>query len=221
MASGGVEGARSSPRGFSLVEVLIVVFILGVLAAIGTISVVPTLKKGRLEQAGESVRSIVGGARAQAAMNQCFVFIMVGPSQDATLPKRLDVVVDQNRNMVPDDAVVLTTNNFFTAGAGSMNEDIVFSSIAVDGVETDWPLYTGPRTDSNGNSISTPYDNQFRALAVSASGRTFNPDGAMVSATQTLTLSHRDMVGPSPSLRPLQRRVVRVTPLFSVAVTRE
>jgi prepilin-type N-terminal cleavage/methylation domain-containing protein len=214
MTTKGIEGARSSPRGFSLVEVLIVVFLLGVLAAIGTISILPALKKGRLEQAGESVRGVVGGARAQAAMNQCFVFIMVGPSENTNLPKRLEVVVDRNRNMVPDDA-----NNFFTAGAGSMNEDILFSTVAVDQVETNWPLYTGPRTDSDGNSLATPYDNQYRALVVNATGKTFNPDGAMVTATQTLTLTHRDMV--AGSLRPLQRRVIRVGPLFSVTVTRE
>lgn len=214
MARHDEGGVRRAERGFSLVEVLIVVFIVGVIAAISTISVSNTLKKGRLEQAGESVRGILGAARSQAAMNQCFVFVALGPT-NSNLPKRLEVIVDTNRNLVPDDGVAQPlAQNQFTAGPGSRNEDITFSTLAVDQVETNWMAYVGPR-----GGISSPYDGgEFDMIAVDPMGKTYTPDGAMVSAVQTITISHRDMV--EGSLRPRQSRVISVSPLFSVAVGR-
>ena len=90
------------------------------------------------------------------------------------------------------------------------NDDIVLSTQNVAWVETNWPVYTG-------GAVVTPYDNNFAMIAVDPMGRTLNPNSlVMVTQTMTLNVTHRDMV--SGSLRPLQTRTIRISPLYTVSV---
>jgi Tfp pilus assembly protein FimT len=214
---------------------VIVVAIIGILAAISTLAVSSTLKKARLDQVSESVRGMLGRARAYATNFQCLVFVIVGPTGAGPLnagnytntdgPKGLVLILDQNNNLTPDDAIINTTTDYLTiVGSGALNslvagipirrgsnDDIVLSTQDVAWVETNWPVYTGPAVGA------TPYDNNFAMIAVDPMGRTLDANsGVMVNQAMTLNLTHRDMV--SGSLRPLQTRTVRISPLYTVTV---
>ena len=217
--------ARRSQGGFTLIEILLVVFIIGVIAAISTFAVSNTLKKARLDQMSETVRGLVGRARSNASNFQCVVFVIVGPTgagpaaggnyTNTALPKRLILVADRNGNNIPDDAIINpeSNNQIFVGGAVS-NDDMALSSQNLAWVETNWPVYLGPAVGP-----ATPWDNNFAMIAVDPMGRTIDPNsGVMVNQTMTLNLTHRDMV--LHTLRPMQIRTIRVSPLYTVSVIR-
>lgn len=227
-------------RGFSLMELLLVVFIIGIIAAISTLAVSGTLKKARLDQMAETVRGLLGRARAYASTNQTFVFVVIGPTgpgplnagnyQDASGPKGIFLIVDLNNNRVPDDALINNTSDYLTCiGHGTLtslagtipvmergNEDISLSTTNMSWIETNWPVYLGPTTGT------TPYDNNYAMLVVDPMGRTLDPNtGTMVNQTMTLNMTHRDMVRPPGgpgSLHPMHIRTMRISPLYGVTI---
>ena len=227
--------ARKSEKGFSLIEMLVVVFIIGIIAAISTFAVSETLKKARLETMSETVRGLIGRAKSYAVNNQCDVFVILGPTgaayADTTGPKGIILIVDRNNNQKPDDAIINTTSDYLcTIGRGTLaqfapgvpvtdrlNNDISLSSADVTKIQANWPIYNGPAT-----LPATPYDKNYAMLVVDPLGRTLDPNTfTMVAQTMTLNVTHRDMV-PAPggpgNLRPLQIRTIRISPLFGVSV---
>lgn len=219
--------ASDLQRGFTLLEMLLVVFIVGVIAAISTLAVSNTLRKARLAQMAETVRGTLGRARAYASLNQCTVFVTVGPTgagpadasgnyTNATLPKRVDIIVDRNRNQVPDDGLINTTSDYqILIGLNNpmRNTDIALSSQNTAFVETNWPVYLGAA-----GGPATMYDNNYAMIVVDPMGRTLNPNtGGMVNQAMTLTMTHCDMIPPG-TLRPFQRYTLRISPLYGVTV---
>ena len=56
----------NAPRGFTLIEVLVVIAIMGVLAAIAGPSFTPTIERWRVKQAAEAITSTIYYARSEA-----------------------------------------------------------------------------------------------------------------------------------------------------------
>jgi prepilin-type N-terminal cleavage/methylation domain-containing protein len=232
MSLRGGGSPKRSMAGFSLIEMLVVVFIVGIIAAISTLSVSTTLKKARLETMAETVRGLIGRAKSYAVNNQANVFVILGPTGNAygstAGPKGIILLVDRNRNNVPDDAIINTTTDYVCSiGQGALtqlvpgipirdrgNDDISLSIADVTKIQANWPIFAGAA-----GGPATPYDQNFAILVVDPVGRTLDPNTfTMVANTMTLTVTHRDMV--TGSLRPQQIRTVRISPLFGVSVVK-
>ncbi len=177
--------AGSRSRGFSLLEALVVVALLGIAATIVGGVLNSTYQKMRLESAVNDIDSLLESAHSAMVSSQAEVFIGLQKG-----PWRLRVARDAALTDVVEEFVV--------------PDYVSFSMAAVDGIQTNWPAATG--------------DGPWR-LRLDTVGRTTTVAGAPVTAVQTLTVTHRDVV--TGRLKPRLRYEVRIYPLWRVDVAKE
>ncbi len=180
-----VPHSESRARGFTLLEALVVVALVGIVVTIVVGVLQATYQKMRLETAVNDIDSLLESAHAAMVNTQAEVFI--GLQKE---PWRLQVARDAALTDVVEEFVV--------------PEHVSFSMAAVDGIETNWPAAAA--------------DGPWR-LRLDTMGRTTTVAGALVTATQTLTVTHRDVV--TGRLTPRLRYEVRVYPLWRVDVAKE
>ncbi|MEP0773514.1 MAG: prepilin-type N-terminal cleavage/methylation domain-containing protein [Acidobacteriota bacterium] len=181
-----MESSRSRARGFTLLEALVVVALLGIAVTIVAGTLQNTYQKMRLETAVNNIDSLLESAHAAMVSTQAEVFfgLVAGP------PFRLRVARDAALSNVIEEYVVPDYVNFSMGVLGA--------------VDTNWPAAA-----SNG-----PW-----RLRLDTFGRTTTVTGAPVTAVQTLTVTHRDVV--TGRLKPRLRYEVRVYPLWRVDVGKE
>lgn len=177
--------AKPSARGFTLLEALIVVALLGIVAAMVGGILNSTYQRMRIESAVNDIDSLLESAHAAMVETQGEVFIGLMKN-----PWRLRVTRDAALNDVLKEYVV---PNF-----------VGFSMATLEGVEVNWPA---PGPDG-------PWQ-----LRLDTFGRTTTLGGAPVSAVQTLTVTHRNVV--TGRLTPRVRYEVRIYPLWRVEVAKE
>jgi prepilin-type N-terminal cleavage/methylation domain-containing protein len=204
------ERGAGSEKGFSLIEVLVVVAILGLIATILTLNVSNTLKKQRLETAAEQLKSQVQLAQVLSAERSVGAFVVIAAQADGSHVVWL--VVDTNANNQLDFD---PTNPY--AGADqpirgtelNLTRDIVLATSQT------------PATYWNGINFWPVVNGNF-ALLCDARGLTFDPSRvppAPFESAVPLSLTHVEMA--TGTLRPKFRYDLTVSPLWHTTLERE
>lgn len=174
-------GLNRRPRrdgGFTLMEVLIVVAILGMMTLIATMAVSKALKRQRLEVAARQLQSFIEKAYIRTVDTHASVFVVLFPvASDGT--RAVDLVEDTNGDLQLSDSDQVLETTLLTS-------DIVVWTNA-------WPLI--PATFMGKNVTAIACDTMGRAMDPSVSP-------AQPLNGQFLALTHRDMAGSVPSLTP-------------------
>jgi prepilin-type N-terminal cleavage/methylation domain-containing protein len=174
--------------GFSLIEMLVVVAILGLISIILTVAIAGTLKRQRLETAGHQLKSFVDRAYALTAQQASDVFVQIGPAQ-ADGSRTLTLVADTNSNQTLDggDPVLATE---------TITGDLILTNSTT--AATQWPTV--------GSNLQ---------LLCNIRGQAINPVTKKVMTDEAIvSLTHSEMTG-SGTLRPRFRFDVHVFPLWN------
>jgi len=211
-------------RGFSLLEMLIVVLILGLIATVATFEVSKTLKKQRVEAAGQDFKALLDSVYLLARngvfidpadpavvskypfpgseRNQVAIFAFV-TDQDPDGERWVEIMPDVNNNLAPDDALLDEEANGHCREGMRITTDLSLSTADADGIEGNWPIANGQPT-----------------IMCDIQGQAVDPNtGSIMTATLTIPVTHEEMV--FDELRPKSSQVVTVTPLWQVTVTKE
>jgi prepilin-type N-terminal cleavage/methylation domain-containing protein len=76
---------RRRSRGFTLIELLVTISMVGILAAIGTVSMTPLLQKQRLAQGAQQVEQVIRKAQQTAMTQSRPVYLRFAPGMNYTL----------------------------------------------------------------------------------------------------------------------------------------
>lgn len=217
-----VQGSRSR-RGFTLVETLVVGFIIAVLAVIVGTEVPRTFKRQSLAAAANDVRQICARALVERQRLGVAVFVQVGPLTAAD-PKFLPfyLIADRNGNGAIDafckpwpscgsaDMLIDEYDLPVTDSAGRDVQQIALSTVDRTQVQSAlWSSNALPRTTA-------------RSLMCDSLGRAINTTtGAQIAGVASLVVTHRNMVDGDGTLQPQTRFVIRVNPIFNVNTVKQ
>ncbi len=195
-------GKRSrTETGFTIIEMLVVVAILGMIALIMTINVAAALKRGRLEAAANQLRSLIESARVHAAEQGAGVFVVITPNADGSWAVRL--IRDANGDGLLQDPATGGADVLLQAeGTNVLTNDLLLSPPTPLAPPPTWP---GPN--------NWPQANGGFVLLCSTGGQPFAP-GTTTALTipQVISITHSEMAGGS--LRPRIRYDFTVSPLW-------
>jgi prepilin-type N-terminal cleavage/methylation domain-containing protein len=194
MGVGVSSRERSSDSGFSLIEVLIVVAILGLIAVILTVAVSKALKRQRLETAARQLQSFIDNGYVNTTQQGQAVFLQIGPA-----------AADGSRT------ATLTAD---TNGNGALDASPTDTVLATQLIPGDIVLVTATTTFP---SVSGTY-----ILECDTMGRAINPTlttPAQITAPATVSLTHKEM-GSGGNLRPNLRYDIQVSPLWSPIISK-
>jgi len=176
---GKISDENAGQLGFSLIEILVVVALLGMISVIMTIAVSKTLKRQRLETAAHEIQSFANRAYTDATSTGRAVFVRISaPAADGS---RTMVLFDDTDNDLK-----------FTSGT-----DLQLSTQLVPG---DLVVSAPP---SGIASWPSPASNVF-IVACDPLGRTVDPtlaNPAPVTGSVGLSITHKEM-GSGGDLRP-------------------
>lgn len=189
-------GGRKRRRGFSLLELLAVLMILGLTFAVASVEGLKAIQRQRLASASSDVTILMSRAAAEMQTRGVAIFIVVDGAA-----RTIQLVADADNNNVPDtgtDRILQTL---------TLPSDIAFSTANVAQVQSAF-------WSSNVTTAST-----VRWLGCDFRMRTFN-GGGQIAGVATLSLTHVQMVGSSPALKPPVLLQVRVSPVWNVQANR-
>jgi len=190
---------RRRSRGFSLLEVLIVMAIIGIIAAIGIGQMSTIFRRQRLATSAADLKTVLQSVRTSGQNRNALAFLRIAPPRaDGTIP--FDVYLDTNGNSQLDIGGDLLAQEYELQGELSL---------------------ASPDPDAGGPA--TAWDQWFvRAandyvIACDFLGRTVNPVTlAQVTRPLTLDLTHDDMV--SGTLTPRVTWTLTVNPVWNAAL---
>ncbi len=214
MSSLKVRRGTARRRGFTLMEALVVVAIIGFTVALAGMGVLRTLKRNQLNSTVQSVQLLANRDYLEAQRRGTMTILRVGPAQpwtvagpDGFVPVELWVDVNGNGAIDPGTDLLLDTQQLVITDrqTGDNVQQISLSTTAVDQIQSaNW--------SANGTSRSVA-----RLLACDTFGRTINPaTGLQIAGLATLSITHADMV--AGRLTPRRNYQLRISPAWSVQI---
>lgn len=186
-------------RGFTMVELLVVLAVLGVVLTIAGIEVMRTLKRGFLTSTVQRIQLLASRAQLEAQRRGATAFFRigaVGSGPGGTLP--VELWVDANGDGV------------FQAASDLQIEQILLDPARIS-------LSTAAVNQIQSANWSDNSNNAERLLACDTLGRTMNPvTGLQIAQTATLSVTHADMV--ANVLQPRLNEQLRISPAWSIVI---
>jgi prepilin-type N-terminal cleavage/methylation domain-containing protein len=207
----GVPSARRSQRGFTLIEWLVVIAILGLITLIAVININNAWQKARLKAEAGNLSAFLQSAYTFMVTNRAPVFVQLKPAGGGQplmlrICQRFDCSVDVNGNGIFGAPYLLPS--FATLDRGAINGSSVDAN-------TVWPcnctVPPTPCTITNSGPGSLELDTM---------GRAANPyctNFFQVTASQTLFMTHVNMV--TGALKPNIAYTLQVFPVWKVQKT--
>ncbi len=207
-------------RGFSLLEILVVIAILGIALMLGLAGVSSTLKRQRLASAADDLRTIAQRALTEMQNRNVATYLVFGKyvtDVGTDVAVALDtnnngrIEIDKNGDGLFDDA----NNDDTVLWRVRLQPEIALSTTAVNAQSFN-AQWAKPASGSNS-----------AVLLCDFLGRTMRPDvsGApplaaptQVTAVATVQMTHRDMI--SGALTPLTVYTLSINPLWAATVQR-
>lgn len=208
-----VTKARQREAGFTLIEMIVVVAILGVIALIMTVNVIATLKKGRLDTAANQLQSVIESARIAALEQRTGVFVVISPNGAGEWIAQLVADTNSDGNL---------TFNPTSPNAGPdmpvrqhsvlLTEDLVLATTTMPAAGLTWP---GPNNwPTVALSTGTSY-----VLRCDQRGQPWAPGGsAALTTPQMISITHNEMA--NGTLRPPARYDITLSPLWHTKMDR-
>ena len=182
--------------GFSLIEILVVVAILGLISVMMTIAVSKTLKRQRLETAAHEIQSFVTNAYSRTAATGRAVLLQVtAPASDGS--RQINMFDDT------DNDLKFTSGNDARMAIQLVPGDILVSA------PTDVTSWPSPSSDTF-------------LVACDVMGRTVNPtltNPVPVAGPVSLSMTHKEM-GSGGTLRPDIRYDITLNVLWQPAIVK-
>lgn len=206
---------RTRRRGFSLIEILVVLAITGIALMFGLSGLNSAFKRQKLNSAAEELKTLAGRALTEMQNRNASTFLVFG-RYVTDIGTDVAVVVDVNGNGLLDEAIDPgPVDGLFDDAARNVviwrtrvPVEIALSNTALNAqtFNTQWlrPT-TGPAS---------------AVLMCDFIGRAMIPGAtpAMINGPATVQLSHRDMI--DGSLTPLVTYTVSIGPLFKASIAR-
>ena len=194
-------------KGFSLIEILVVVAILGMIAVIATVAVSKVIKRERVSSDARQLQGFINNAFVQAQVRSRGVFV-TGVRNAADGSHTFQLVEDTNGNSSLDgpttDLVIATQLVPSTTEVAGFPYSGAPSAYGTFGTNT-WP-FTG-----SGSTLKV-------ILMCDSMGRAINPTvPGQIGQPVTLSLTHVEML--TGTLNPKIRFDLQVFPLWNCTVT--
>jgi prepilin-type N-terminal cleavage/methylation domain-containing protein len=196
---------RSSRRGVSLIELLVVLAIMLLIFAMAGVLVGPPLKRARLASAANDIlvlaKKVPVESRTQGAGQGLVVFLKATP-----LTSTFELVADA------------TSDGQFQDPSGGSPSDSLIASVPPVQLPDGIVFYDMPAPYPNGNSWTNwGASGTAFVIGVDFQGRTILPTGRQVAGTAVINLTHADMV--SGAVTPLVVHRITFGAVWSVRDT--